>query len=118
MTASIETLHRRGNVRSGALLLDSWRPGWADEVNLKRLDMLDPNDCVIGQVFGDFDEGCDELGIYNEPFAQSGFGFMVAIVGDHETEREQARATTRVYRELTKLWRREVLARTTGRRRA
>lgn len=42
----------RDAVRRGALVLDKVVPGWAERIKLEKLDMMDINLCVLGQLFG------------------------------------------------------------------
>ena len=41
-------------VAAGAALLDSRRPGWYQGIDLNRLDIADPVNCVLGQTGGYF----------------------------------------------------------------
>lgn len=50
-------------VKAGATLLDSRVVGWAGKVRPENLRMDDCLGCMLGQVFGSYTEGCDELGI-------------------------------------------------------
>lgn len=36
-------------------------PGWEDEINCARLDLRSASQCVLGQVYGSFDDGLDQL---------------------------------------------------------
>lgn len=47
----------------GASFLDEARPGWADKVDLDRLDLGDCMSCVLGQLYGGYVAGInsDEL---------------------------------------------------------
>ena len=38
----------------GAALLDNIKPGWAQHINIASLDMNHPNDCVLGQLYGEY----------------------------------------------------------------
>jgi hypothetical protein len=38
----------------GAALLDEDMPGWADKIDLERLDIQLPGDCVLGQLYGTY----------------------------------------------------------------
>jgi hypothetical protein len=49
-------------VKAGAKLLDSHRPDWFKHIDLETLDMKDVRKCVLGQVYGGFDYGCQRLG--------------------------------------------------------
>lgn len=47
-------------VRAGMALLDRLlvgRPGWRDDLDVDRLDMGDPWDCVLGQLYGTYADG-------------------------------------------------------------
>lgn len=41
-------------VRRGVAYLDRVEPGWYERVIPARIDLLDAQDCILGQVFGDF----------------------------------------------------------------
>lgn len=45
----------------GAKLLDVLKPGWAQRIDLDRLDLADCSACVLGQLFGDFGVGAERL---------------------------------------------------------
>lgn len=44
-------------VAKGAVLLDSVRPGWAAEINSDKLKMYSCDECILGQVYRDFNKG-------------------------------------------------------------
>lgn len=93
------TLQKR--VEAGAEYLDLKLPGWERDIVPETLDLDDCQFCVLGQLFGDFDNGCVELGIDRE--TQSG------ELGFNLTERENDildcyEVDTR-YNSLTRLWR-------------
>lgn len=48
---------------AGASLLDTVEPGWYWRVLVNLLDMESTRWCIIGQVFGSWDEGMDAVGI-------------------------------------------------------
>ena len=50
-------------VERGASLLDEKRPGWENEIDVDRLDMNNFKNCVLGQVYGEYDAGLVQLGI-------------------------------------------------------
>ncbi len=50
-------------VARGAALLDERRPGWAVEIDTGHLEMDCPNFCILGQIYGRFDTGCEALSI-------------------------------------------------------
>ena len=58
------------NAPKGAAYLDTVRPGWANEINLARFNINDTEDCVIGQLYGNYREGRAELfGIEPDDYA-------------------------------------------------
>src|SRR5258708_7417760 len=61
-------LERKGNplmfeerIARGIALLDKYRPEWRSLISLERLDMYSVEDCVLGQVYGNFGIGLDAL---------------------------------------------------------
>jgi len=49
--------HIEMDVNAGIDLLDKIYPGWDDWVDLDELDMNTVDKCILGQVFGHYDEG-------------------------------------------------------------
>jgi hypothetical protein len=45
------------NVKRGAALLDREQPGWRDQIDLSTLNLSNGCFCVLGQVFGLYEEG-------------------------------------------------------------
>ncbi|HEY6019690.1 MAG TPA: hypothetical protein VIY48_07260 [Candidatus Paceibacterota bacterium] len=66
-------LDLRERVAKGVELLDAHDPGWRHEVDVEKLDILDEEYCILGQVFGDYFEGKGHLGIAFEPGSIYGF---------------------------------------------
>ena len=60
-------------VSFGVALLDEWAPGWAGSIDVDTLYMSDGERCVLGQLFGGYDYGCDRLGLYEDMPARFGF---------------------------------------------
>lgn len=48
-------------VAKGAALLDICRPGWAAEVNIQSLQMHTCTCCILGQLYGNYDDGVSSL---------------------------------------------------------
>jgi hypothetical protein len=107
------------HAQRGAQLLDRHWPGWADKVDAQRLDLASGEDNVLGQLYGSFDEGQDELlPLDPDPTvwvdrkrwaAEHGFDLPQSVHLDRE-------ATG--YAELTACWREEIARRTGGGRAA
>src|SRR3989344_7097480 len=76
-------------IASGVKFLDELEPDWRSKVNARRLDISNPGDCILGQIFGDFMDGCSQLRI--EPHKEAArMGFNVlnpnSPMGDREFE--------------------------------
>jgi hypothetical protein len=56
--------HATQRVRRGATLLDRERPGWADEINTRTLDVRFTEVCPLGQLYGDYEDGLDALHLH------------------------------------------------------
>jgi len=63
-------------VRRGAALLDEQRPGWRDGIDPDRLDISDPQLCVLGQLDGSYSDGRWNLGVAPGHESAS-YGFVV-----------------------------------------
>jgi hypothetical protein len=72
------------NVARGAAILDELRPGWYQDIDLEKLDLISSWHCVLGQLYGHFGEGLqatmtyryrDGWGVFG---SASAFGFMPA----------------------------------------
>lgn len=87
-----------GNVASGVAFLDEYVPGWADRINLERLDMVSHSWCIVGQLH------IEELvrskqALHDGILYPSSFGFDVPG------------GTDQGYPELILAWRQVILAR-------
>ncbi len=60
-------------VQAGIELLNSEKPGWRNLVDLNTLRLESCDVCVLGQVFGSFDNGLEELGI--DSYESKDYGF-------------------------------------------
>ena len=48
-------------VERGATILDQHVPRWADLIDLETLNMPSCSNCILGQLYGDFDSGATKL---------------------------------------------------------
>lgn len=48
-------------VSAGAALFDEFRPGWRERIALTSLDISSVVECALGQEYGDYSTGLDEL---------------------------------------------------------
>lgn len=83
------------NVKRGAQLLDERLPGWRSHVDPDQLDVSSGCRCPLGQIFGDYADGADLLGL-DARTEQANHGFM-----------PQGWQT---YQQLTEAWRRLLVA--------
>lgn len=60
-------------VKDGAVYLDNQVPGWEHNVNLEILDMDCTGNCVLGQMYGSYRFGKDELKATDEKLRELGF---------------------------------------------
>lgn len=79
----------------GAKLLDSYNPEWFSQVDVNRLNLGSCYDCVLGQLFGSYAKGLNELGIPESGRFEYGF----SMDGFHPKEDWLA---------LTNLWREQI----------
>ncbi len=54
----------RAHVNNGALVLDQVWPNWIENINLDKLSIVDPFDCILGQLYGMYTVGIAKLGVY------------------------------------------------------
>lgn len=104
-TPTLPELARR--VAAGARLLDRHQPGWDHRVDPDTLDAEDVGRCVLGQLFGGYEQGLDELAAcrcddvatyHRDPVAW-------AAVHGFDLDVTEPRAA---FRELTSAWRAEL----------
>lgn len=86
-------------VAAGAAWLDDTCPGWRRDVDVDRLSVANPCNCVLGQLFDDFDDRPAQL----QPLQVArDLGFEIS---------RNAGGNTREYQALTAEWRRVITSR-------
>jgi hypothetical protein len=65
-------------VARGAALLDAKRPGWASRIDLVALDITSTSNCILGQLYGWYEEGQDALAELDDE------GYQISSVGSYE----------------------------------
>lgn len=53
-------------ITAAAVLLDGTMPGWADKIDVDKLDMDDGENCILGQLYGDFTAAPRNLKCYTD----------------------------------------------------
>jgi hypothetical protein len=99
----VEELTFAERAAEGAALLDEQRPGWVDEIDPDRLDMADPDCCILGQLGGYVSVGT-RLGLLDGTGANTG-----AI--EHGFEFDGPERARNLWHELEEAWRGEIAAR-------
>lgn len=59
------------------------RASWREKIDLGTLDLHAWSNCVLGQVFGDFDLGMAELGLDTDEAAELGFCLPYEQIGQY-----------------------------------
>ena len=85
-------------VSAGIDFLDGRVPGWDERIDLDTLKIEHCTRCVLGQLFGDFGDGLDQLDLYHDKDVRLGFA------------REPGESIF-VYRDLTAAWTAAIRAR-------
>ena len=84
--ATTNTVYRK-HIARGMNLLEQKEPQWIERINVERLDINSYFDCVLGQVFGEFDEGVIKLeldlaGTANKTATSWSHGFRPILLED------------------------------------
>lgn len=94
------------SVRAGAAYLDAVKPDWQGKIDISLLNMRMPDSCILGQVFGNFDIGQEELKLSHKMCHELGFGLPAnadeQIITDLIATRAQP--SELYYAELTAEW--------------
>ena len=61
-------------VANGVAFLDKQNPGWDEKIFVSQLIMQDCNQCILGQLYSEYNYGCEVLGIDNVEEAPA-YGF-------------------------------------------
>lgn len=93
---TLQTLQDR--VKRGAALLDEKHPGWAEKIDKLLLDMNDCYDCVLGQLYGEYFDGREALGLTHGWY----HGFDNSVNTDISPSEELP--VLAVYEHLNTLW--------------
>jgi len=74
MQDSVEVTDEK-HVADGARYLDLNAPGWFRSIDLNRLNMSNPCCCVVGQLFGSFAVGLEQLDVDSTEDEDVALGF-------------------------------------------
>jgi len=87
------------NVERGCAILDAATPGWQDRIDLETLDLSDPCQCILGQLYRTFGMGAIMLKLSWRETEEAGFAVNVI------TPTANTADTAERYRQLTDTWR-------------
>jgi hypothetical protein len=87
-------------IAAGMELLDCKAPGWREKIDVFKLDLNDGQMCVLGQVYGSYDDGLNELGLSD---CGAEYGFYVQRFLDVQRPDRNEDAGS-LYRQLTFEW--------------
>lgn len=88
-------------VARGVALLDEKVPGWRDRLSPNYLNMGDCEDCILGQMYGWYEDGLAMVGLSDDPDPWLAGRFGLCLPSRSETTQE----TTSRYEVLTRAWR-------------
>lgn len=109
MTDSIET-----RVARGAALLDNTLAGWDERIDLDKLDLASPCNCILGQEFAGYADDFNDDGW--TPYDAAMIELPMDGYDDayHYGFDKLYGETTAAFRDLTAEWKRVILARRGG----
>lgn len=67
-------MYMETEVRKGIEWLDEYLPEWRECIDTSILDMGHVHDCILGQIFGNYDNACYENGL---PIQSTEHGFYL-----------------------------------------
>lgn len=82
-------------ITAGAKLLDRNVSGWEDRIDLDKLDLSTHDCCMLGQLFGSYSKGLEDLNIGNP----SRYGFFTGTTHGPRTQRDFLQ-----YDKLKRIW--------------
>lgn len=91
----------RACARRGIALLDAKRPGWQSKIDVASLDLSHGNFCILGQVFGSYQQGLTDLWDITPDFVELPDGVTDA---EHRTIMAHGFVTNIDYVELGQVW--------------
>lgn len=70
------------SIAKGVELLDRVYPGWVEEINVGKLNLNSLDNCVLGQLYGNFSVGLSKAVFPNTPRGSTAaYGFIAPTVG-------------------------------------
>jgi len=85
------TIEKR--VEAGVAFLNVVKPNWLKKIDVEKLDLIDKKVCMLGELYGNYDDGLSQLGLKN--------GTSATNLGFYGSERG--------YKVLTEVWKRKII---------
>lgn len=73
-------------VANGVKFLNKVKPGWVNLINLDKLNMKNPNNCIIGQIYGDYCDVMKNLELEHK-ICRFNYGFSYCPGSENEWKR-------------------------------
>lgn len=89
----------------GARRLDCVNPGWALKVSLSRLNLARGNRCVLGQLYGSFQNGVSEVLWAGAIDPARDEGFVAPLGSMGYTDNRLYPALTHIWKSIIRAWR-------------
>jgi hypothetical protein len=91
-------------VARGAALLDHKNPGWWRAINIGFLDMEKCTRCILGQLYGQYQHGLNQLEMWESNAARHGFYVMPPLPSSLPYEEEHMRNWVQANLEWARQW--------------
>ncbi len=72
------------SVEKGIAFLDERFPGWHNEIDVEKLDVMCAGRCVLGQLYGTYAGGLTKLGLTTQKSSECGFNAPDNLHGGKE----------------------------------
>lgn len=69
------------NASRGAVFMDEKKPGWFHSIDKGKLNIATTDNCILGQLFGEYNDGCKKLNIDGDESRKDriGYGFNPSL---------------------------------------
>lgn len=107
-TRTLSEVDIKLRIERGMKLLDSKYPGWRSKVNVEKLNMSSPENCVLGQLYGDLFDGLDTLGVSICTWKAASYGFAIDVDETVESGLMNLCDRSPCLEALTRIWKQEL----------
>lgn len=93
-------------MRKGVKLLNEQAPGWHRKVKISTLDLSSNDNCILGQVFGEYTNGLELLDINSNDETRNGPAHGFSLCSEEWTNERIA--------DMTEWWKKQIRAKRKG----